>query len=194
MLDEGAQRSASKVCMGLEGLGQGVDRVEAMNSIAVTLRRREDERRNITFGVLRHRKRQGTDRAGGESDEPALKRRRGRPPKVTIEAGVEGPGDDGESGQSAPKHARGRLPKAAAARETLDPGATAARGSLFSFVRSARMRGARDCDRNTNNCPVEVKMTAQVERDVRDGSITNPDSEPERISPDAKLMAWSSVV
>lgn len=30
--------------------------------------------------------------------------------------------------------------------------------SLFSFVRSAKMRGARDCDRNTNNCPVEVKV------------------------------------
>ncbi|KAJ7909879.1 hypothetical protein B0H13DRAFT_2329920 [Mycena leptocephala] len=66
--------------------------------------------------------------------------------------------------------------------------------SLFSFVRSAKMRGARDCDRNTNNCPVEVKMTTQVERDVRDGSITNPDSEPKRISSDAKLMEWSSAV
>ncbi|KAJ7929873.1 hypothetical protein B0H13DRAFT_2537834 [Mycena leptocephala] len=66
--------------------------------------------------------------------------------------------------------------------------------SLFSFVRSAKMRGARDCDRNTNSCPVEVKMTTQVERDVRDGSITNPDSEPKRISSDAKLMAWSSAI
>ncbi|KAJ7477784.1 hypothetical protein B0H11DRAFT_2194424, partial [Mycena galericulata] len=72
-----------------------------------------------------------------ESNEPALKRRRGRPPKVAIEVG---PGDDGESGQSAPKRARGRPFKGAAG---VDPQVPADGGSEEATPNRQRGRPAK---------------------------------------------------